>query len=194
LAANGLTNRDFRILNLNPQAGAAALTTGSADGFFTVSDAYLLEDKHVGRIIWSSKGESADWKMHAELWGTSGFVKRYPEITQLVATAFIRAAQWSSQPQNVNSYIEYAGRLGQRADVTRRELDGNKVTWKDRWSPLFDAELRRHYEGVNAYAAGAGLIAHPIDVSTLFAPQFANRAIDELHLQGYWVPDAGAIR
>ena len=194
LAANGLTNRDFRILNLNPQAGAAALSTGSADGFFTVSDAYLLEDKHVGRIIWSSKGETADWKMHAELWGTSAFVSQYPQITQLVATAFIRAAQWSSQPQNVNTYIEYAGRLGQRADVTRRELEGNKVTWKDRWSPLFDAELRRHYEGVNAYAAKTGLIAHPVDVNALFAPQFANHALDELHLQGYWVPAAGAIR
>jgi sulfonate transport system substrate-binding protein len=187
LARNGLSNRDFRILNLNPQAGAAAVATGSADGYFTTSNAYTLQDQKVARIIWSSKGESADWKMHAELWGTTDFVKRYPDITQVIATAFIRAAYWSSQPEHIDTYIEYTGRLGTRAADTRQELQGNKISWKDRWSPLFDTELRKHYAGVNDYAAKAGLIAHPIDVNTLFAPQFANHALDELHLRDYWV-------
>jgi sulfonate transport system substrate-binding protein len=186
LAKNGLSNKDFRILNLNPQAGAAAVSTGSADGFFTTSGAYTLQDKKVARIIWSSKGENADWKMHAELWAASDFVKRYPDITQIVATAFVRASYWSSQPENVEAYIAYAGRLGASANDTRQEITGNKISWKDRWSPLFNAELRQHYAGVNAYAAGAGLIAHPIDINTIFDPQFANRAIDELHLQNYW--------
>jgi sulfonate transport system substrate-binding protein len=193
LAQNGLTKRDFRILNLNPQAGAAAVSTGSADGYFTTSNAYTLQDKKVARIIWSSKGESADWKMHAELWGTSDFVKNNPEITQLVATAFIRAAFWSSHPEHLDTYIEYAGRLGTRGVDTRREIEGNKISWKDRWSPLFDSELRKHYAGVNQYAAGAGLIARPVDVNALFAPQFAERALDELQLRGYWAP-SGDLR
>lgn len=192
LAQNGLTNRDFHILNLNPQAGAAAVSTGSADAYFTTSNAYTLQDKKVARIIWSSKGESADWKMHAELWGTADFVKRYPEITQLVATAFVRAAYWSSQPEHIDAYIEYVGRLGTRGVDARREIEGNKISWKDRWSPLFDAELRKHYAGVNQYAASAGLIAHPVDVNALFAPQFAEQALDELNLRTYWTPSGDA--
>lgn len=188
LDKNGLTSRDFRILNLNPQAGAAAISTGSADGFFTTSSAFQLEDKKVARIIWSSKGESADWKMHAELWGTADFVRRYPEVTQLVAAAFVRAAHWSAQPENLSAYIEYAGRIGSTANDTRREIEGNKISWKDRWSPLFDAELRKHYVGVNDYAAKARLIAKPVNVDALFAPQFVNRALADLKLQDYWMP------
>lgn len=188
LEKNGLTSRDFRILNLNPQAGAAAITTGSADGFFTTSSAYQLQDKKVARIIWSSKGESADWKMHAELWGATEFVQRYPEITQLVATAFVRASYWSAQPENLSSYIEYAGRIGATANDTRREIEGNKISWKDRWSPLFDAELRKHYVGVNAYAAKARLIVKPINVDAIFTPQFVNHALADLKLQDYWTP------
>lgn len=188
LAQNGLKAGDFRILNLNPQAGAAAIATGSADGYFTTSNAYSLQDKKVARIIWSSKGESADWKMHAELWGTADFVQKYPEITQLVATAFVQAAYWSSKEENIPAYIEYSGRIGTSAEDSRHEIEGNRISWKDRWSPLFDNELRKHYAGVNAYAAGAHLIARPIDVNLLYAPQFVDKALDDLHLRGYWTP------
>jgi sulfonate transport system substrate-binding protein len=186
LAKNNLKPSDFRILNLNPQAGAAALATGSADGYFTTSNAYSLQSKKVGRIIWSSKGESADWKMHAELWGTTDFVKKYPDITQLVATAFVRAAFWSSKPENIPAYIEYSGRIGTSAEDVRNEIEGNRISWKDRWSPLFDSELRNHYAGVNAYAAGAHLVARPIDVGQLYAPQFVNQALNALNLRDYW--------
>jgi sulfonate transport system substrate-binding protein len=187
LARNGLKPGDFRILNLNPQAGAAAIATGSADGLFTTSNAYSLQGKKVARIIWSSKGESADWKMHAELWGMTGFVEKYPDITQLVATAFVRAAFWSSKTENIPAYIEYSGRIGTSAEDVRHEIEGNRISWKDRWSPLFDSELRKHYTGVNDYAAGAHLVARPVDVSQLYAPQFVDRALSELNLRDYWI-------
>ncbi len=173
-----------------PQAGAAAVATGSADGYFTTSNAYSLQGKKVARIIWSSKGESADWKMHAELWGATDFVTRYPDITQLVATAFVRAAYWSSKVENIPAYIEYSGRIGTSTEDARHEIEGNRISWKDRWSPLFDSELRQHYAGVNAYAAGAHLVAHPVDVNQLYAPQFVSHALDELNLRDYWTAAA----
>ncbi|UQV43747.1 ABC transporter substrate-binding protein [Janthinobacterium lividum] len=92
LEANGMTLRDVKILNLNPQAGAAAVATGGAEAFFTLSDAFLLEDKKVGKIIWSSKAPPQDWKMRAELWADSGFLQRYPQLAQLVVTAYVCAS------------------------------------------------------------------------------------------------------
>ena len=86
-------------------------------------------------------------------------IGEYPDITQLVATAFVRAAYWSSKEENIPAYIEYSGRIGTSVDDARQEITGNAITWKDRWSPLFDSELRKHYAGVNAYAAGAHLVA-----------------------------------
>ena len=67
LAENGLKLSDFKIYNLDPQAGAAAVAAGRVDGFFTLSDAYSLVDKQVGKIIWSTKTAPDDWKMRAEL-------------------------------------------------------------------------------------------------------------------------------
>ncbi len=67
IQSKGLSLKDFQIVNLNPQAGAAALSAKSVDAFFTLSDALTLQDRHLGKIIWSSQSLPADWKMRAEL-------------------------------------------------------------------------------------------------------------------------------
>ncbi|MFW1786618.1 ABC transporter substrate-binding protein, partial [Acinetobacter nosocomialis] len=43
IQSKGLTLKDFQIVNLNPQAGAAALSAKSVDAFFTLSDALTLQ-------------------------------------------------------------------------------------------------------------------------------------------------------
>ena len=60
IQSKGLTLKDFQIVNLNPQAGAAALSAKSVDAFFTLSDALTLQDRHLGKIIWSSRGGSGN--------------------------------------------------------------------------------------------------------------------------------------
>jgi sulfonate transport system substrate-binding protein len=49
----GLTYDDFQVLNLEPQAGAAALAARKVDALYTISP-YLLVEKGVGKIIWSN--------------------------------------------------------------------------------------------------------------------------------------------
>src|SRR5207253_465386 len=100
IEANGLSMKDFRILNINPPASHAALASGDVDAVFLLSDAFLLEQQGVGRIIWSTKQAPADWKMRAELFGRGDFVDSHPDIAALVAEAYVRAAHWSSLPQN----------------------------------------------------------------------------------------------
>ena len=91
--ANGLNYADFKIYNANPQTGASALAAGAVDAVFSPSG-YQLEDKGIGRILWSSKGAPLDWKYRAELWGADEFLRRYPAIAQLVATSYVKAAYW----------------------------------------------------------------------------------------------------
>lgn len=192
LAAHGLTFKDFTILNLNPQAGAAAVATGSADAFFTLSDAFLLEDKKVGRIIWSSKTPPEDWKMRAELWGDAGFVARHPQLTQIVAEAYVRAHHWASQSENLDEYVRLNLRGGQPESVVRREIAGEALSWKDRWSPLFGPELAAHYLDESAYARAAGLIRAPVDAKLLLEPRFVQQALVDLKLQSYWHGESGS--
>ena len=186
LEANGLALADVKVLNLNPQAGAAAVATGGADAFFTLSDAYVLEDKKVGRIIWSSKKPPQDWKMRAELWGDAGFVGKYPQLTQLVATAFVRAHHQLSADNGREAYIQNEAEAGQAESVVRRELADDSTPWKDRWSPQLTAGVRQHYADLAAYAARAKLINKPVQVEALFAPQFVKQSLAQLKINTYW--------
>ncbi|WP_406869573.1 ABC transporter substrate-binding protein [Paraburkholderia fungorum] len=190
LAANGLKLSDFKIYNLDPQAGAAAVSAGRVDGFFTLSDAYPLVDKQVGKIIWSTKEAPDAWKMRAELWASDDFVRQYPDVTQLVATAYVRAAYWISQAQNRDAFIKILSASGQPENVVRREYDDEKQPWKEQWAPLFTPSLSAHYRDVSAYSQQARLTSGGVDVNSLLAPQFVNNALKELKLEHYW--DASA--
>lgn len=187
LESNGLRFQDFRIVNLNPQASAAALASGSVDAFFTLDDAYVLEEKGIAKVIWSSHEAPHDWKMRAELWGSEEFIQRNPELTQLLATATVRAMHWISRDENRDEYIRQQARFGLPETVIRRDADANQVTWKDYWAPLFTASLKKHYQQVVEHAYQNKLIRKPVDASALFAsPDFVNNALTELGLRQYW--------
>jgi sulfonate transport system substrate-binding protein len=188
LQANGMTLNDVKILNLNPQAGAAAVSTGSADAFFTLSDAFTLEDKKVGKIIWASKKPPQDWKMRAELWGDSSFLKKYPQLTQLVATAFVRVHYKAADEAGKENYVRNEVLSGQPESVVRRELADDHTQWRERWSPLFTPALKAHYAAEIDYARQSGLINKPIAVDSLFEPQFVTQALAQLNLQNFWTP------
>jgi sulfonate transport system substrate-binding protein len=190
-AANHLKVTDFKLVNLNPQAGAAALVASSVDGFFTLDDAYLLSDKSVGKIIWSSQNAPLDWKMRAELWGTREFVEQHPDLTQLLVNSDLRAVAWISQEQNRARYIkDLADRYGYPESVVQRDSENANVSWKDYWSPLYTPSVTQHYEAVVAYARGAGLIRNDVDVKTLIVPEFVNEGLRQLSLGDYWVARA----
>ncbi len=187
LAANGLKIGDFTLINLNPQAGASALVAGSVDAYFTLDDAFLLADKGLGKIIWSSKNAPPDWKMRAELWGTRAFVQRHPDWTQLLVSANLRAVQWISQDRNRAGYLkDLAERYGYPESVIQREYDDQKISWKEFWSPRYVPSITRHYEGVVAYARGSGLIRNDVDVTALITPAFVDTGLKDLGLGEYW--------
>jgi sulfonate transport system substrate-binding protein len=184
LEAHQLDFKDFRIFNLNPQAGAAALSAGRVDAFFTLSDAFLLEDKQVGRIIWSSKQAPRDWKMRAELWGASEFVTQQPELTQLVVNAYLKAAYWTAQEANRDTYQGYLSQSGQPLSVLQREVAGE--SWTAQFTPHYDQALRQHYADGITYSRKAKLIRSDLDVDTLLEPRFVEQGLKTLQLQDYW--------
>lgn len=189
--SKGLSAKDFRIVNMDTQAGAAAVASGRVDGFFInaggSASPFLLEEKKVGRIIWSSRG-SPLLKMRAELWGTRDFVQQYPELTQIVATAFVRAQHWASLEENRNTLILDGTRNGTPESVVRRRYDDPALPWKDRWSPLFDELAWAQYRHDIALARQKKLISRDIKAEELLEPRFATAALSELGLGSYWQP------
>lgn len=175
LEQQGLAFSDFKIFNLNPQAGAAAIAANRIDALFTLSDAYLLEDKNVGRIIWSSKTSPLDWKMSAGLFGAEGFIQQQPELTQVVVDAYVRALNWSADEANQDAYLELQSKTGVPVSVIQRELAG--TPWASHFNPVLDDSVRQHYQDAIDYALKAKLIRQPVDVERLLDDRFLNHAL-----------------
>jgi len=186
LNALGLQYNDFKIYNTNAQAGAAALAAGSIDALFTTSDAYLLEDKGIGRIIWSTKG--TDWTWRAELFARSQFAETYPEITQLVANAYVKAAYWSAQEENRAAVLQLNTRSGVPLSAVERDYAGDPIAWKDRWSPLYDDYMVDHYREAIAFTHSQNLIRKDFPVEDLLDRRFLQEALRELRLTDFWAP------
>ncbi|WAF88496.1 ABC transporter substrate-binding protein [Metapseudomonas otitidis] len=193
LASKGLSLKDFKIANLNPQVGAAAVSAGKVDAAVLLNESYLLEDKGVGRIIWSTKQGANDWRLVSDLWGTDDFIQRYPDITQLLATAWVKAAWWISQEQNQDAYYQLSSRAGTPESVLRRDDQGDPVGWKERWAPKSDQQLKAHYQALAHYALDSRLIRGEVDIAPSLATRFTNQAVIDLHLEDYWPSLKGQI-
>lgn len=187
IGSQNLSYNDFKMYNINPQAGASALAAGSVDALYT-NGALLLEEKGIGKIIWSTKDAPLDWKMRAELWGAKDFTSQYPELTQLVATAYVKAAYWAAQEANKETVIQIGTRNGTPESVVRKGYEDSGVSWKDRWNPLFDEVVYAHYKTTVDFAAQKKLIGKKLDPKELTEPKFLQAALKELKLEGYWLP------
>jgi sulfonate transport system substrate-binding protein len=98
LEQSGFKPSDFTLVNIDLQPSVAALASGNIDALFAINS-YMVADKGLGKIIWSSKGQN-DKKIRAEVWAAKTFIDEHPDVTQIVATAYVRAQYWESQDKN----------------------------------------------------------------------------------------------
>lgn len=192
--ASGLKLSDFTIVNINPAATPAALASGSVDATVLLSDGLLLEQKGVGKIIWSTAHAPTDWKMRAELFGRGDFIDRNPELTQLVVDAYVRAAAWSSRDENRAHVIKTSSRGYLPEDILAKDYAADGLSWRERFSPVFHPDVRDHYRSVAAYALQRGLIRRPVDPDTLIDERFVTKALQNQDLQAYWSAEPGRAR
>lgn len=179
-----LSPKDFKLVNMDTKPGTAALATGAVDALFMMNG-YAIEDKGVGRVIWSSKGQP-DRKMRAELWAKKDFTQRNPELSEIVVTAWLRAQHWAAQEANREAMIKDGTRNGTPESVVRRGYDDPTLAWKDRFTPLFDAAVYSHYRQVVVFAKGQQLIRKQLTAEEILEPRFVNASLKNLGLTGYW--------
>lgn len=184
--ASGLKLDDFTIVNINPAATPAALASGSVDATVLLSDGLLLEQKGVGKVIWSTAQAPADWKMRAELFARGDFVDANPELTQLVVDAYVRAAAWSSKDENRAAVIRNSSRGYLPEEILAKDYAADGLPWHERFSPVFHPDVKEHYRAVADYALQRGLIRRPVDTDKLIDDRFVTTALRTLDLQAYW--------
>jgi sulfonate transport system substrate-binding protein len=184
--SSGLKLDDFTIVNINPAATPAALASGSVDAAVLLSDGLLLEQKGIGKVIWSTAKAPADWKMRAELFARGDFVDQNAELTQLVVAAYVRAAAWSGKDENRSKVIQNASRGFLPEDVLARDYAADGLPWRERFSPIFHPDVKAHYRSVTDYAFERKLIRKPVDPDKLIDDRFVTKALQDLNLEAYW--------
>lgn len=192
LDANGLKQSDFTIVNINPTATPAALASGNVDAAFLLSDGLLVEQKGMGRVVWSTKQAPVDWKMRAELFARGDFVDAHPELTQLVVDAYVRAAAWSAQESNQAAVIRDAARGSMPVEIIAKDYAESGIPWRERFTPLFNPDVLGHYRSVAGYAHARGLVRTEVDADALLDDRFVRQSLRNLKLDGFWTPKAAA--
>jgi sulfonate transport system substrate-binding protein len=185
LLANHLEETDFQIFDLNPVDGDAALAAHNIDALYG-SDGYLLEERGVGKIIWSTHHEPLDWKSTAELWVTDSFARQYPELTEKVAKAYVLVAYYISIPDHRDEILHASVTAGLPYDAVLKQYQGTPL--KDHWVPVFDPFIVAHYRNSIAYALKAKLIRRDVPVEEFIDERFSQAALRELKLEHYWTP------
>ena len=188
LQSKGLSYKDFKLFNINPEAGMSAIASRKIDAMFTTNSAFLLEDKGVGKIIWSTKEADLDWKTRTDFWALKSFVDRWPDLTQIVVTAYVRAAHWASKADNQEAMIKVGANNGTPESVVRRGYDDKRVAWKNRWSVLYNDVVSTHYQRAHAFALEQKLIRQPVNLNHWFDKRFTQKALNELQIENWWQP------
>jgi sulfonate transport system substrate-binding protein len=185
LLANHLQETDFQLFDLNPVDGDAALAAHNIDALYG-SDGYLLEERGVGKIIWSTRHQPFDWKSTAELWVTDSFARQYPDLTEKVAKAYVLVAYYISIPEHRDEILHASVTAGQPYDAVLKQYEGTPL--KDHWVAAFDPFIVAHYRNSIAYALKAKLIRRDLSVEEFIDERFNQAALRELKLEHYWTP------
>lgn len=188
---SGLKPTDFTLVNIDLQPSVAALASGNIDALFAIN-AYTEAEKGLGKIIWTSKAEN-DKKIRAELWGAKDFIDAHPDLTQLVATAYVRAQYWESQDANHEAFIHEVILAGTPEKAVRESYDEGGVAWKDFFTPIFDDTLLSHYRRTAEFAYDDHLIRVPIRAEELLQPKFVSQALKDLKIEHFWTETPAVI-
>ena len=194
LAANGMTERDLKVVNLDTATAQAALTTKDIDAVFGSYDLLKLRDKGVARIAYTSKGDSPVFTRQSHVLVTDEFATRYPEQTRRLVKAVLKSARWSSDESHRDEVLRLWARPGTaKYEHWKEDYEGQPL--RVRLSPLFDPFLTQRYKDAVEHAYQFRLIRTRFDIDKWIDRSFLEASLKELKLEGYWpVNPAGTNR
>ncbi|HWE75369.1 MAG TPA: ABC transporter substrate-binding protein [Stellaceae bacterium] len=184
LKANGLSENDVTILDLKQADQMAALAAGSADASFGTVSLLQLRDQGLVRIIYTSQHDNPRATGPSSFVVTEAFAVKYPETTQKIVGAFVKAAQWVSQPENREEALQIWAKSGVPLAALRDEYAGE--TLHDRLDPRLDDFFRGQYQDGIDFAKREKLIRKDVDLAQWIDTKYQDAAFASLNLTQSW--------
>jgi sulfonate transport system substrate-binding protein len=185
LRSEGLTERDFRVVNLDLNSAAAAIAARRVDAVWGASSLFILKDKGLVDIPVSTRGRDGVGTFKAGLVASGDFLRAHPEWTERVLQAVLQASSWVSDRKNLEAYLQLEqDRAGTPLTVWRNELgDTDPATF---FSPLLDPYFVDAFGRDVDTAKQAGVIRQGFDVDRWVDASYLNKALQDTKLTGHW--------
>lgn len=184
LAANGLSERDIKGVNLDTGSAQAALVSSGVDAAFGGSEWFKVRDQGLARIVYSTQGQDPAYTRQAALLVHGAFEKANPAEVQRVVDVFVRAAKWASDEKNRAELFATWAKSGTPAASYQAEFENQSLA--ERNTPLLDAFLRARYKAVVDDALKLKLIRRSVTVDDWFEPKYLQAALKKQGLENHW--------
>ncbi|MBB3103227.1 ABC transporter substrate-binding protein [Azomonas macrocytogenes] len=184
LKAQGLRERDFRIINMDLATIGAALAAKDIDAGWFSSEAFLLQANGTGRIIYDIRAQDPRLTRQAHVLVDGDFEQQHPEIVQKVVNGLVKTAAWTSAAENREAAIALWANSGTPVSALRAVQEGQSLA--RRYSPRIDGFFIDRYRATVTESRELGLLRGDVDVASWVEPKYVDNAIAQLGLQQLW--------
>jgi sulfonate transport system substrate-binding protein len=186
LAAQGLSEKDLRTINMDAVSTLAALTTKDVDAAIGGNELLALKERGAVRLIYSTKGDPR-YTCNSTVVVAEPFLSKYPSVVKRILRTYVRAAKWvTDQEQNPTDVFNLFTKSGIPFASFKSDWVGD--SFKVKVSPRIDEYLRARYRTSVKDALKFGLIRKEVDIDSWFDPTLLEQVLREENLVGYW-PD-----
>jgi sulfonate transport system substrate-binding protein len=185
LEQRGLSERDFKTINMDVATAQAALATKDIDGAWLTQGGFQLIDRGIAKIIYSTKGQPLSQTSQANLLVTEEFERDNPQLVQRLVKVAVKSAHEISLDANRDKTLQEWSKDGVPFSSWKKEYDGTSL--KQRSSPLLDEFFIAFYKDALQSAQKYRMIRGNINFDQWIEPKYVNQAVKELKLESFWV-------
>ncbi|WP_342322477.1 ABC transporter substrate-binding protein [Kosakonia sp. BYX6] len=184
LQSAGLSERDLQVINLDWNAGKAALAAGRVDAVWGGVSLLALRSDKID-IVLKSGDLGRQHTTQAGFLGSDAFIQTWPQATQQIVDVLVKNAAEISDPARRESW---ATEMAQQSQIPQalflEELMPQSLNFDN--SPRIDRFLRASFTRSVEQAQSGRLIRSAFDVDKWEAGKFVEQALKTLHLEQQW--------
>lgn len=193
LTRHGLSEKDFKVINMDQNTATAALATKDVDALFTSpSQLFPLEDRGVAKVIYNERQDpaAANDRGLVSVLTTEDFEKAHPEILQRIVNVYVREAAWSADEKNRTALLQIWAKSGTPYSAFQRDYEGQ--SFKEALSPLLDEEFVANIQRNLVESQKLKLVRGNLDAASWVDRKYLDAALKSNGLGNFWTPlDAG---
>jgi sulfonate transport system substrate-binding protein len=181
----GIKDGDYEFISMGPADAMAALVAGEVDAAVLSLQVFKPRDEGKIKVIYSTEGTFPDKsKAYSAAVLTEDFINKYPEVSERILKAIVRASEWSSKDENFEEFLDYASHTATPKEGLREWIETTPLL--QYCSPLIDDLARAHWNEVKDLSLQLGVIEEDFNLDDLLDDSLLNKALKETGLENFW--------